>query len=158
MYVDSIINYKISSNDYSKTNKACETENLLNIEYRPDDLVKLGDTFRVNPPLKEEMLLISFLEKNTSKRLILGKLIYQPTNLKTFNEKFLNIKWNINDDSISLQNKICINFILKFIQNLYMLKIKWKNSKIKPNDKDVFIDFDGNGKAEMVAIISEKSD
>ena len=52
-YIDSIINYKINSNDYSNTNKACETENLLNIEYIPDDLIKVGDTFRVNPPLKK---------------------------------------------------------------------------------------------------------
>ena len=159
LYVDSIINYKISSNDYSNTNKACETENLLNIEYIPDNLTKIGDTFRVNPPLKEEMLLISFLEKNTSKRLILGKLIYQPTNLKTFNEKFLNIKWNINDDSISLQTKNLYKLYSEiYTKPLYAPKIKsWKNSKIKPNVKDVFIDFDGNGKAEMVAITDQKN-
>ena len=159
LYVDSIINYKINSNDYSNTNKACETENLLNIEYIPDDLIKLGDTFRVNPPLKEEMLLISFLEKNTSKRLILGKLIYQPTNLKTFNEKFLNIKWNINDNSISLQTKNLYKLYSEiYTKPLYAPKIKsWKNSKIKSNDKDVFIDFDGNGKAEMVAITDQKN-
>ena len=105
------------------------------------------------------MLLISFLEKNTSKRLILGKLIYQPTNLKTFNEKFLNIKWNINDDSISLQTKNLYKLYSEiYTKPLYAPKIKsWKNSKIKPNGKDVFIDFDGNGKAEMVAITNQKN-
>ena len=114
---------------------------------------------RVNPPLKEEMLLISFLEKNTSKRLILGKLIYQPTNLKTFNEKFLNIKWNINDDSISLQTKNLYKLYSEiYTKPLYAPKIKsWENSKIKPNGKDVFIDFDGNGKAEMIAITDQKN-
>ena len=45
-----------------------------------------------------------------------------------------------------------------YTKPLYAPKIKsWKNSKIKPNGKDVFIDFDGNGKAEMVAITDQKN-
>lgn len=154
LFVDSLVNNK--SNTLNKNNELipCTTNNLLSFNYVPNKKIKLGQTYKVEPPWKKETLLVSFLEKNKVERLILGKLEYQPTTLKNFNKIFYNFKWNINPKSKVLKSDGLYNLYSELYKKpLYAPKIKsWGNNASRSNNKNIFIDFDGDDTAEMIAI------
>ncbi|MDC0457440.1 hypothetical protein OAM56_05915 [Alphaproteobacteria bacterium] len=154
IYIDNVINSndKMLQNDYEL--EACVTSNLLSANYFPDKKIKIGDTFTVTSPWQKEMLLVSFLEKGQSEKLILGKLKYQPTNLKNFNENFNNIQWNFNIKSKILKSDGLYQLYSELYKKpLYAPNIKsWANKVNNSNNDDIYIDFNGDNKAEMIAI------
>ena len=159
LYIDNVITSNKLSLEKINKKSSCKTSNFLTLNYNSKINTKIGDTYSISSPWQKEKIIISFKETNNSEKKAIGILNYQPTTLENFDNKFFNIKWNKQPDVEMLKSNDLFKLHSKiFKKSLYTPRIKsWKN-KLKINgvlDK-IFIDFDSDNKAEIVAYKNEK--
>jgi len=100
-----------------------------------------------------------FLDEKSEKKYPIGLLNYQPTTLEIFNSKFMNLEWKKKKNVQELERKGLYKLFSKvFKKTLYAPNIKsWKNmDDDKNNTNNIFIDFDGDNRAEIIAVGNEE--
>ena len=137
----------------------CKTENFLIADYKANTRSKIGETYSINPPWRRERIIIFFKDEKSEEKYPIGLLNYQPTTLEIFDKKFMNMEWEKKKNVQELErNGLYKLYSNVFKKTLYAPNIKsWKNIDEDKNDiNNIFIDFDGDNKAEIIAIRNEE--
>jgi len=160
-YVDNIVfpkNDNITEQSDDKIN--CKITNLLSLNHDPRTNNKISEKYSISEPWNKEKIIISFKNKISKEKNPIGILSYQPTTLENFDKKFINIEWKKNSNvQILKSNGLYKLHSNVFKKSLYAPYIKsWKNKNDQSNNSEnIYIDFDGDNKADIIAFNDKKN-